>query len=314
MTSLVLAVVLLSALGAGAAATESRTSGSQPAGRNGPLLWRVERSGATSYLFGTCHVPLDFEATLGEVGLDALDHSRRVFVELDLSSPMTVVGVLRATVTRMQMPDRSLRALLAPDLWDRLVNLHRGRTEADTLDHLKPWAVAFMTYGRLVERSRALHGPKPSSRGPHPTVVDMAVAERAKSHGIRVEELETPLDQVQVFNAERPAEGARMLEELLRHRTVPDEGPGVVDAYRAADDRRLEKEVGRLMRGHPLLAERLLTRRNEAWVSRLVLWLPDGGMFVAVGAAHMYGEHGLVALLRRRGYRVVPVGANRLPW
>ena len=94
-----------------------------------------------------------------------------------------------------------------------------------------------------------------------------------------------------------------MLEELLRP-SAHQEFDDLVEAYVAHDDRRLAKAFGRLWRRKPAFAERLLFRRNELWCERLGLWLGDGGMFVAVGAFHMFGERGLVELLRRRGYRV----------
>src|SRR5688500_18413327 len=51
-----------------------------------PYLWRVERHGVVSHLFGTIHVGLDARAALGPVGLAALASSRRVFVEMDVTS------------------------------------------------------------------------------------------------------------------------------------------------------------------------------------------------------------------------------------
>ena len=64
------------------------------------------------------------------------------------------------------------------------------------------------------------------------------------------------------------------------------------------------KEFGRLVRRKPALAERLLFQRNEAWCERLVRWLDDGHMFVAAGTFHMFGELGVPAILRLRGYHV----------
>jgi uncharacterized protein len=100
-------------------------------------------------------------------------------------------------------------------------------------------------------------------------------------------------------------EGVRMIEEALAdadgHRA---EFAGLVNAYVAEQDRALMKTFGRLVRRKPALAERLLYRRNEAWIERLERWLGDGRMFVAAGTFHMFGDRGLVALLRARGYRV----------
>ena len=94
-----------------------------------------------------------------------------------------------------------------------------------------------------------------------------------------------------------------MLEELL-HPSAGAVFDDVVGAYVAHDERGLLKAFGRLARKKPRLAELLAFRRNELWCERLGLWLGDGGIFVAVGTFHMFGDRGLVELLRRRGYRV----------
>jgi uncharacterized protein YbaP (TraB family) len=49
----------------------------------------------------------------------------------------------------------------------------------------------------------------------------------------------------------------------------------------------------------------LFTQRNETWVVTLMQELDGAGVdFVAVGAAHLLGEGGLVELLRARGVTV----------
>jgi uncharacterized protein YbaP (TraB family) len=271
--------------------------------RGEPLLWRVEQGRATSHLFGTCHLPIDLEKALRPAGLDALDHARRVFVELDMSSLMTLVDVFKTMMSRAQMPDRSLKALLSPPSWRRLVAVHQGYLGDEQLDHMKPWAVGFATYSRLAEKARTQRLKRGDFDLRRP-ILDAAVALRAKEHDIRVEALETPLQQVQIFNGQRLQDDVRALTDLLEHPDASDESVAMLDACAAFDERVLRKEAGRLVRQYPAFADRILTQRNRAWVERLQLWLPDGDMFVAVGAAHMFGDDGLVTLLRKRGYRV----------
>lgn len=51
----------------------------------------------------------------------------------------------------------------------------------------------------------------------------------------------------------------------------------------------------------------LLTDRNEKWVPRIEKMIKEKSCFIAVGALHLEGDKGLVALLRSDGYRVTPI-------
>ncbi|OAS90028.1 hypothetical protein A6I77_23285 [Achromobacter xylosoxidans] len=51
----------------------------------------------------------------------------------------------------------------------------------------------------------------------------------------------------------------------------------------------------------------MLTERNAEWVTPLRRYLDEGDAVVVVGAAHLPGTDGVVALLRGHGYRVEPI-------
>lgn len=60
--------------------------------------------------------------------------------------------------------------------------------------------------------------------------------------------------------------------------------------------------------------QNLLTRRNAAWLPALArLFRRPGDHFVAVGAGHLPGQDGLVALLRAQGFDVVPCPRDACP-
>lgn len=50
--------------------------------------------------------------------------------------------------------------------------------------------------------------------------------------------------------------------------------------------------------------KQMIDDRNEAWLDRLQLRLHEGNAVINVGASHLAGEKGLIALLRAKGYRV----------
>jgi uncharacterized protein len=50
-----------------------------------------------------------------------------------------------------------------------------------------------------------------------------------------------------------------------------------------------------------------LDERNEKWISRMTERMERNSVFFAVGAAHLWGERGVINLLRKSGYKVIPV-------
>lgn len=199
-------------------------------------------------------------------------------------------------------PDRSLRRLVGADVWRRLAALHGEHFTPAELERLEPWFVTLWTLPQVLDAR-----PMPGVRRGAPSL-DAAIAARAAARGVAVSSLESPVEHLTAFSAMGRTEAVAMLAEIVTDPTaMRDETDRLVAAYARGDDRVVRKVVGRLVRRRPVLAEYLLWRRNARWLDKLALWLPDGGILVAVGAGHLYGERGLVALLRARGYRVEAV-------
>ena len=267
-----------------------------------PYLWRVERYGVVSHLFGTIHLGLDYRAALGPVGLAALASSRRVFVEMDITSLDVVSEFTVAAFRRAEMPpDRSLKQLLGSEAWQRLAAVHAGQISPAQLDRLEPWFVSLWTLPHvLTPRKKPIPGVLKDA-----PPLDAVIAARAETLGAKVSALESPAEHLATFAAIGRAQGVEMLEEVVEDpEAMRDDTDRLVTAYAAADDRALRKIIGRLARRRPTVAEYLLFRRNERWREKLEHWLPEGRVLVVVGVGHMYGERGLVSLLRRRGYTV----------
>src|SRR5207244_4551760 len=177
--------------------------------RRAPLLWRVERNGRTSHLFGTVHLPLDLDATLGEEGRAALADAKRVFLELDHSQDMTF---MRQAIARSELPARqSLHTLLRPEAWTRLTALSRGQFEPEMLDRMEPWFVALAAVRLSVPAKRV-----PALRRDR-LPLDAEIDARARAKRIPVEALESTLDHRQVMSRMERREGVAMIEEALAY-------------------------------------------------------------------------------------------------
>ena len=253
------------------------------------------------------HLPLDLDAALGEEGRAALADAKRVFLEIDTSTDADLTFLLQA-VHRAELPEKeSLHALLRQRTWARLSTATSGRIAPELLDRLEPWFVALTVVHLAVPPGKPLPGIRPGT-----PPLDQQIGARARERGIPLEGLESTLDHLQVLSRMPRKEGVAMVEEALANPEANrDAIAGLIGAYVTEDDRPLMKAFGKLARRKPALAERLLFRRNEAWCERLVRWLRDGRMFVATGTFHMFGDRGLVTLLRERGYEVERVQLPR---
>lgn len=57
----------------------------------------------------------------------------------------------------------------------------------------------------------------------------------------------------------------------------------------------------------PEVYDLMLTQRNVKWIEKLPIQIAESKSLIAVGAAHLIGEVGLIKLLRDKGYTVTPV-------
>ena len=57
-------------------------------------------------------------------------------------------------------------------------------------------------------------------------------------------------------------------------------------------------------------ADIFLYNRNKAWIPKIESEIKDKSCFIAVGAAHLFGEEGLIDLLKKNGYSLTAISTN----
>ncbi|MFM8604303.1 MAG: TraB/GumN family protein [Cyanobium sp.] len=168
------------------------------------------------------------------------------------------------------------------------------------VERLRPWAVALL----LSSAGLARGGASPAS-GVENQLLRQALAERKP-----VEGLETLAFQLALFDGLSEADQLQMLDRSLADfDALPAQLQAIEHAWRQGDPKALEAVLQRLApERSQVLQQRFVTRRNAAWLPRILeLLRRRDDTLVVVGALHLIGEQGLVALLRRRGLQVEPL-------
>lgn len=261
----------------------------------GPLLWQVEgRGGGALYLFGTMHT--ETASSVSPTVWQRFQDARTLAFETDL----TALGVEAVVMKALLPPTESLDTLLGAEAWDKIRDYLKDTMPEQALIRIQPWFVVSLV---LLKAS----GLKPGE-----DMMDLALMKRGRDAGKALHFLESPEEQSDIvartFDAKAVAALATNIDRL------PALIQRMTASYRTGDVRGLEAVLADKEHRLGLSDDQLrllLGARNERWMPLLERLTAKGDGFVAVGAGHLPGKDGLVALLRERGYRVTRVPAAR---
>ncbi len=263
------------------------------------LLFRIDAPGKpSSWVFGTLHSNDPRVTALPPPVMTALAASRRLAPETLLSR-----DDLPDFVAAAQFDDaRRLADYLDIDERTRLRDaLRETPLDGAAFDRLKPWAAWVM-----LDRKR------PSSTAP---ILDELLIIEARARRMPVVGLELADEQVAALDTIPVASQVAMLRWALanEHRRDADR-EAELEAWLARDLGRLNALIhapgkidSALVPHLKQVVQHLGDNRNIQMAHRLYLPLREGRVFVAVGAMHLYGRHGLLALIRDQGFGVTRV-------
>jgi uncharacterized protein YbaP (TraB family) len=273
------------------------------------VLWKIEKAGvAPSYLFGTMHLSDPRISTLSEKTKEAIAQSTSVTLEVaDLSDKAVTAGMAKARSLIVYSGGESLKAQLTAEEYKKVERVvAKSGMPSELAGMLKPWLVSMLLSTSDCERKQLAGGA---------TVLDLRVAAEAKKNGITVGGFETVDDQLAALAAVPDDQQVAMLKFGLKYADRAD------DMMETLVQMYVKRQVGAAMpfqlalaaeNGVPasafdgfkkvLLADRNIKMRDAAMPK-----LEKGRAFIAVGALHLPGDTGLVALLRARGYTLDPV-------
>jgi uncharacterized protein len=258
------------------------------------VFWKITdpESQKVSYLFGTMHMVSKSKFLLPKEVKMKLYRSDALFLELvDFEST--------TGINEMMVNDKRLSEDLNKEQRDSLYTFTKkelGLDSAqfeDSFGKMSPFMFSMLLYKDIMLNSESY---------------DMTLFELAKEKGIPSEGLETSKQQMDFLTEMDTQTRVETIMSTVRY------GFLFKTMFSQMEDAYLEQDIA-MIKKHDLASEKvnefmennLLVQRNIEWMSILGPRMKKQNLFIGVGAAHLFGDEGLLLLLMDAGFLVEPV-------
>ncbi len=281
-----------------------------PAVQAQSLLWKITGPDlqAPSYLYGTMHIPDERVYDFTDKFYEAWDNIEVLALELRLD-----MGTQAKVMQLLQLPEgESLKDHLSKKDYKKIDKVMQEKMgmPLQVYNRFQPIFVWMM----LQQANTIKETLELQKQGLQP--LDKGLNDAAEHADITVVGLETPESQAKIFT-DVPIK--KQIETLKSASDEVESGEAEEMMERMTMlylDGNLEGLMGLFDEDQGLatdMKDQLLTKRNIEMTEGTIELIKAQPTMVAVGAAHLGGDDGLIALLRKEGYQVEPVIGTKLP-
>lgn len=263
--------------------------------QNNTLLYEITGNGLEepSYLYGTFHLICGTDFKIDEKVEKAVKNSEQIYLELDMDDPET----MKQMQAQVMMKDNTLRGLIEDEKEAKVDAFLKEKTgyTLDMLNPMKPFVVGSMLYPKMMGCDA-------------PAMFEMEFVKLASQNKQQIFGLETVEEQFGVFEKLGNEIQLEMLMEIVEdYDKSVKETQELLATYQQQDVEALYKLMTKEEEKYEGFLDELLVKRNHNWVAKIPQITKDKSTFIAVGAGHLGGEEGVIALLKKEGFEVTPV-------
>ena len=260
-------------------------------------VWKIEKSDSLMFIGGTIHVLTTEDYPLPASFETAYEQSSRLIFETDIAR-LESLNFQQYMLAELSYSDgRNLQQVLSKDTYRALTEFFSKRgVPMTSIDNFKPGMVA--TLMAMMELQRL---------GLTGTGVDRHLNQRADREQKAKGQLETAEEQISfIANMGVGREDEMLAYNLVDMEKLPDLWRVMKQAWRSGDLTTLDEISATPLRDEfPELYKAMLVDRNNAWLPQIEVMSTTAEVeFVLVGALHLVGDDGLLAMLTSRGYNV----------
>lgn len=273
-----------------------------PTAEENALLWKISGKDlpTPSYLYGTIHIIGKDDFFLTDSTIAFLDRAELVTFEINMEDMMSLPAQLSLMMKSFMADGKSLKDLINEEEY-ALVKNHFDKMGLPLFlfEKMKPM---FLTVFASMDMS-----PDAMSSG-EMVSYEMKIMDIAKQQKKKMAGLETAEYQMSMFDSIPYETQAQMLVESIRSTGAgSEEFDEMLNLYKTQDINGMVTMMRADEEGIGGYEDMLLITRNKNWIPVMGEMMMNQPTFFAVGAGHLGGEMGVVALLRKEGYTVVPV-------
>jgi uncharacterized protein len=271
------------------------------------LLWEISGNGLTksSYLFGTMHVICTNHLRIGKQQRKALDSVQKIYLEIDVDDVATLI---EASSLLKRPGNKSLKELLTPAEYRKVKTFFEKelRTPLWTVENLMISELTSQVIGDD-------YADCPTSAW------ESLLVKAAKNRNLEVGGLEE-IKEIADIDNQVPIKQqiAELIETIDNRAKLKKEAKkafrDIQALYLSQDVDKIHKFSSQVSTTDAVRAkverqqnEAIVDQRNRNWIPRIARITKEQPTFFGVGAAHLGGPQGVIALLRQAGYQVKPL-------
>ena len=260
------------------------------------IYYKISGNGLAnpSYLYGTIHVICKNDLVIDKALKADFESTEALMLELDLSDKNMAKTLAPLMMLPQDKPGYS--DMLTTQQMDSLDQFIKDNTmfNMTLLGKMKPFAIISLMYPKMVDCKIDAY--------------DMRFAKMAQKQELPIKALETPEYQMGLFDQIPMAEQVDWLLDLMRDfNKAKQQINQLMNAYNSKNITQLEEALFESSPEYEKYNDLLLYNRNANWVPIITNQVKARPTFIAVGAAHLLGEKGLVSLLQKEGYTLTPL-------
>ncbi len=263
------------------------------------LLWEISGKNLKqpSYIYGTIHLVPEDDFFFYDYWLEKLFASDILVLETDINLSFTEQLSL---VDKIKLPDKKT----IEDYMSQEDFLSMKSYLLDTLEVSKttykfcltgkPFFVASLIYNDVIEGNKISY--------------EQYLSKKAKKRKIKILGLETIDFQFSLVDSISIEEQIKMFlfdPEKEKQKDIVEEFNTLSKYYKKQDLNTIEELT--YNEADAFFVQNFVIKRNMDWIPKIKGILNKKTAFIAVGAAHLPGEYGIINLLKKEGYTVKPV-------